>query len=197
MRANQQLLGPRVVARQHNGAQGVEQGGDRDPGEQQSLRHEAAAPVACHQHQQRGHRSGKAGDISGFTIPLERICREQLSSRASDTDALFARLAEDYQHLHEQLMRLSADIDMILMDGVMPMDKFAEDLRAYLDAHRGYLRAEREELFPLIREHFDDDDLARLAAEMPPQAESELSRLQEAYPELYSEFRDAPSPLES
>lgn len=135
--------------------------------------------------------------MSGFTIPLERICREQLSSRASDTDALFARLAEDYQHLHEQLMRLSNDIDMILMDGVMPMDKFAKDLRAYLDAHRGYLRAEREELFPLIREHFDDDDLARLAAEMPPQAESELSRLQEAYPELYSEFRDAPSPLES
>lgn len=135
--------------------------------------------------------------MSGFTIPLERICSEQLVARESQIGELSTRLASDYQHLHAQLMRLSQDIDMILMDGVMPMDKFADDLKAYLEAHRAYLRAEREELFPLIREHFDEGDLARLAQEMPAQAESELSRLQEAYPELYTEFRDAPSPLAS
>ena len=88
---------------------------------------------------------------------------------------LTERLASDYQHLHQQLMRLSQDIDMILMDGVMPMDKFADDLKIYLEAHRAYLRAEREELFPLIREHFDEDDLARLAAELPAQAGAELA----------------------
>jgi len=135
--------------------------------------------------------------MRGFTIPLERICSKQLVARESQIDELSTRLADDYQHLHVQLMRLSQDIDMILMDGVMPMDKFADDLKAYLEAHRAYLRAEREELFPLIREHFDEDDLARLASELPAQAESELARLQEAYPELYTEFRDAPSPLAS
>ena len=133
--------------------------------------------------------------MSGFTIPLERICSDRLVARESGINALTERLAGDYQHLHQQLMRLSRDIDMILMDGVMPMDKFADDLKSYLEAHRAYLRAEREELFPLIREHFDEEDLARLAAELPAQAGVELARLQEAYPELYTEFREAPSPL--
>ncbi|WP_110601126.1 hemerythrin domain-containing protein [Salinicola lusitanus] len=133
--------------------------------------------------------------MNGFTIPLERLCSDQLAAKASGIHDLSTRLAEDYQHLHEQLMRLSQDLDMILMDGVMPMDRFADDLKSYLEAHRAYLRAEREELFPLIREHFDEDDLARLADELPPQAGAELARLQEAYPELYTEFREAPSPL--
>jgi len=133
--------------------------------------------------------------MNGFTIPLERICSDQLVAKESHIHELSTRLADDYQHLHQQLMRLSQDIDMILMDGVMPMDKFAADLKSYLEAHRAYLRAEREELFPLIREHFDEDDLARLAEEMPAQAGAELARLQEAYPELYTEFREAPSPL--
>lgn len=135
--------------------------------------------------------------MNGFTAPLERICSEQLANKAPDAEELSERLTRDYQHLHEQLMRLSQDLDMILMDGVMPMDKFADDLKAYLESHRAYLRAEREELFPLIREHFDEDDLERLAKAMPAQAEAELARLQEAYPELYTEFRDAPSPLAS
>ncbi|WP_110688055.1 hemerythrin domain-containing protein [Salinicola aestuarinus] len=135
--------------------------------------------------------------MNGFTVPLERICSDQLAGKAPEAESLSERLTQDYQHLHEQLMRLSQDIDMILMDGVMPMDKFAEDLKSYLGSHRAYLRAEREKLFPLIREHFDEDDLKKLASEMPENAESELARLQEAYPELYTEFRDAPSPLSS
>ncbi|WP_110667511.1 hemerythrin domain-containing protein [Salinicola halophilus] len=135
--------------------------------------------------------------MNGFTVPLERICSEQLASKVPQAEALSERLTQDYQHLHEQLMRLSQDIDMILMDGVMPMDKFADDLKRYLESHRAYLRAEREELFPLIREHFDEAALAKLASELPDHAEAELARLQEAYPELYTEFRDAPSPLAS
>ena len=84
---------------------------------------------------------------------------------------------------------------MILMDAVVPMDQFSEDLKAYLESHRAYLRGEREELFPLIREHFGEDDLDQLAKAMPEGAEAELARLQQAYPALYAEFREAPSPL--
>ena len=50
-------------------------------------------------------------------------------------------------------MRLSQDIDMILMDNILPMDRFADDLKAYLEAHRGYLRHERE-AFPADRPAF-------------------------------------------
>ncbi|WP_459874473.1 hemerythrin domain-containing protein [Halomonas shantousis] len=133
--------------------------------------------------------------MHGFTVPLERICGEQLASRVPEASELVCQLSEDYRGLHERLMRLSQDIDMILMDAVVPIDRFAEDLGAYLEAHRGYLRAERESLFPLIREHFDEEDLARLAAALPEGAEAELARLQSSYPELYAEFRTTPSPV--
>ena len=133
--------------------------------------------------------------MSGFTVPLERICGERLMTRVPEVDDLITRLTTDYEALHRRLMRLSEDLDMILMDAVVPMDRFADDLQAYLEAHRAYLRSEREELFPLIREHFDEKDLEELARALPEGAERELARLQDAYPELYAEFSEAPSPL--
>lgn len=133
--------------------------------------------------------------MTGFTVPLERICSEQLLAKVPEADELGCRLAEDYQALNQRLARLSQDIDMILMDAVVPMDRFADDLKAYLDAHRAYLRAEREELFPLMREHLDEEDLQLLVRSLPDGAETELERLQGAYPALYTEFRGAPSPF--
>lgn len=133
--------------------------------------------------------------MTGFTVPLERISSQQLLTKVPEASELGARLAEDYVALNERLACLSQDIDMILMDAVVPMDRFANDLQAYLEAHRAYLRAEREELFPLMREHLDDDELQLLADALPEGAQAELERLQEAYPELYAEFRDAPSPF--
>ncbi|MFC3391866.1 hemerythrin domain-containing protein [Aidingimonas halophila] len=132
--------------------------------------------------------------MDDFTVPLERICSEQLSARVPQSMDLSRQLAEDYKALHERLMRLSQDIDMILMDAVIPMDRFADDLKAYLEAHRAYLRDERESLFPLIQEYFDDDDLQRLADAMPEGAAEKLEQLQDAYPQLYAELSAAPEP---
>ena len=66
---------------------------------------------------------------------------------------------------------------------------------AYLEAHRAYLRDEREELFPLVREHFDDEALQMLAESLPEGAAAKLESLQESYPELYSELCAAPDPM--
>ncbi|MGQ4877555.1 hemerythrin domain-containing protein [Billgrantia sp. LNSP4103-1] len=132
--------------------------------------------------------------MEGFTVPLERVCTERLKALAPGCSELTERLASDYQALRQRLMRLSNDIDMILMDAVVPMDRFAEDLKAYLAAHRAYLRDERELLFPLIREHFDDADFELLAQALPEGAAAKLERLQEAYPELYAELRETPEP---
>ncbi|EPC02517.1 hypothetical protein L861_09240 [Litchfieldella anticariensis FP35 = DSM 16096] len=133
--------------------------------------------------------------MDDFTVPLERICSEQLLAKAPQAGELSSRLSSDYRALHERLMRLSQDLDMILMDAVVPMDRFADDLKAYLDAHRAYLRDEREELFPLIREYFDDADLERLAEALPEGAATKLEYLQESYPELYAELRSTPEPV--
>jgi hemerythrin-like domain-containing protein len=133
--------------------------------------------------------------MEGFTFPLEKVCAERLQEVDPKSAEMTERLAADYRALKERLKRLSGDIDMILKDQVVPMDRFADDLKAYLEAHRAYLRDEREQLFPLIREHFTEEDLATLSESLPEGAAAELERLQEAYPELYEELRDAPNPL--
>ncbi|MDI5986997.1 hemerythrin domain-containing protein [Halomonas sp. M4R5S39] len=130
--------------------------------------------------------------MEGFTQPLERICTEELQQKAPESGDVTERLAKDYRSLRARLKRLSGDIDMILMDAVVPMDRFTDDLKAYLESHRAYLRDEHELLFPLIQEHFDEQDLQRLAESLPEGAAAKLERLQEAYPELYAELREAP-----
>ncbi|TDO06856.1 MULTISPECIES: hemerythrin domain-containing protein [Halomonas] len=131
----------------------------------------------------------------GFTQPLEKVCTERLKQLDPSSVELTERLSHDYRALKARLRKLSDDLDMILMDAVVPMDRFAADLKSYLESHRAYLRDERELLFPLIRENFSDEDLDALAAVLPEGAQAQLERLQEAYPELYAELRDAPQPL--
>ncbi|GEN28234.1 hypothetical protein HVA01_18800 [Halovibrio variabilis] len=129
-----------------------------------------------------------------FATPLERICVERLQEKAPEHLDLPEQMANDYRELKPRLQRLANDIDMILMDNVLPMDRFADDLKAYLEAHRAYLRHEREELFPLIDKHFSQDDMEELRQALPEGAEQELERLQQAYPELYAELRGADVP---
>ena len=130
--------------------------------------------------------------MAGFTLPLEQICTARLQEVVPESEELAERLSGDYRKLKARLTRLSRDIDMILMDVAVPMRQFAEDLSQYLDSHRTYLRDEREQLFPLIADHFTDEDLERLAHALPENAATELERLQAAYPELYAELREEP-----
>ncbi|MBB3183121.1 hemerythrin-like domain-containing protein [Halomonas fontilapidosi] len=130
----------------------------------------------------------------GFTRPLEKVCTERLKELDPSSVEVTERLARDYRSLQSRLKQLSNDLDMILMDAVVPMDRFAADLKSYLESHRAYLRDERELLFPLIQKNFNDQDLDALAAALPEGAQAQLERLQEAYPELYAELRDAPEP---
>lgn len=127
--------------------------------------------------------------MAGFTLPLEEICTERLREVAPHSDEVTERLSGHYRQLKARLNRLSQDIDSILMDVAIPMDQFSDNLREYLESHRHYLGEERRELFPLIAEHFTDEDLDRLAHALPANATAELERLQGAYPELYAELR--------
>lgn len=132
--------------------------------------------------------------MDGFATPLERVCVERLQTQAPEHSAVTEKMADEYRELKPRLQRLSNDIDMILMDNVLPMDRFADDLKAYLEAHRAYLRHEREGLFPLIDEHFSQEDMEELRQALPEGAEQELERLQQAYPEIYADLRGADVP---
>lgn len=133
--------------------------------------------------------------MNDFTMPLEKLCSERLVEHAPQAEKVGKNLGEEYRALNERLKQLSDNLDSILMDAVVPMDRFAEDLKAYLEAHRTYLRHEREELFPLIREHFNDEDLRRLAEAMPEGAQARLTELQEAYPQLHDAFNEIEDPM--
>ncbi|MDR5876438.1 hemerythrin domain-containing protein [Halomonas sp. CUBES01] len=132
--------------------------------------------------------------MDSFAGPLEQICVERLRKEAPEHTPLTEKMAEEYRQLKPRLKQLSNDVDMILMDNVLPMDTFASDLKAYLEAHRAYLRQEREELFPLMDEHFSDADMEALKQSLPADAQPSLERLQLAYPELYAELRGAEVP---
>jgi len=133
--------------------------------------------------------------MDGFIMPLERLYSEHLLAREPDAEALSRRMGEDYQALRKRLNLLSETLNMILMDAVVPMDRFIDDLKTYLDAHLAYLQVEREQLFPFLREHLTDAEQKDLLKMLPDGAQANLSRLREDYPELYAEFKAAPSPF--
>lgn len=133
--------------------------------------------------------------MNGFIKPLERLYSEHQAAREFKAGKEGQQLAEYYQHLRERLNLLSENIDMILKDVVVPMDRFADDLKAYLDAHQEYLRAERELLFPFFREHLTEEEQQDLLKLLPDGAQENLARLREDYPQLYREFKEAPSPF--
>ncbi|WP_249977073.1 hemerythrin domain-containing protein [Vreelandella olivaria] len=132
--------------------------------------------------------------MDDFAAPLEKICVDRLQVKAPEHLPLMEQMATDYRELKPRLLQLSGDIDMILMDNILPMDRFADDLKSYLEAHRAYLRHEREGLFPLIDQHFSPEDMEELREALPEGAEKELERLQLAYPELYAELCGAEVP---
>ena len=133
--------------------------------------------------------------MDGFIMPLERLYSEHLLAKAPEAEALSRQMGEDYQALRKRLNLLSETLDMILMDHVVPMERFIEDLKTYLDAHNAYLKVEREQLFPFLRKHLTGAEQEELLKMLPDSTQANLSRLREDHPELYAEFKAAPSPF--
>lgn len=132
--------------------------------------------------------------MEGFSQLLDDVFAQLVHDKVPEANSTSKLLAEHYRELKAQLVRLSSDLDMILMDGVMPMGRFAADLDGYLDAHQSYLKEEREHLMPLMDEYFDDQDLERFAAELPEGAADQFEQLKAAYPELENDLRDVAPP---
>lgn len=132
--------------------------------------------------------------MDGFSKLLDEVFARLVHDKVPEADSTSTLLADHYRELKKQLMRLSSDLDMILMDGVMPMDRFAADLDGYLEMHQSYLREEREHLVPLMRDHFDDKDMEHFAAALPEGAANQFEQLKKAYPALEEELRGVEPP---
>lgn len=132
--------------------------------------------------------------MEDFSQLLEEVFSQLIHDKAPEADEVSVLLTEHYRQLKKQLGLLSADLDRILMDAVLPMDRFADDLNGYLQAHQNYLREEREHLMPLVREHFDEQDMERFAAALPEGASNQFKQLKETYPELEEDLRGVSPP---
>ncbi|ANF58672.1 hemerythrin domain-containing protein [Halotalea alkalilenta] len=127
-----------------------------------------------------------------FMIPLETLCGDRMVEQDAQAAELVNRLARDYTELRQRLSLVSEDLDSILNDVVIPIDRFADRLRDYIEAHRAYLRIEREEFFPLIEQRLSEAEYHQLCDALLSDAEGRLSELKHEYPQLYREFREAP-----
>lgn len=132
--------------------------------------------------------------MEDFAVSLEQGYVEQLKEYVPEHSEVAEQMLADYQRLRPRLEALSDDIDMVLMDNILPMDRFADDLKQYLEAHRKYLRQEREELFPLLENRFDAKGTEYFKQTMPSNADKKIEHLKEAYPELYAELEEADVP---
>ncbi|WP_017429893.1 hemerythrin domain-containing protein [Vreelandella jeotgali] len=129
-----------------------------------------------------------------FAVSLEQGFVERLKTYLPEQADMADQMLADYRKLRPRLEDLSDDIDRVLMDNVLPMDRFAADLKEYLEEHRRYLQQERRELFPLLEQRFDEKDTEAFAQAMPDNADKVVERLQEAYPELCAELEEADVP---
>ncbi|WP_311567728.1 hemerythrin domain-containing protein [Photobacterium arenosum] len=75
----------------------------------------------------------------------------------------------DLEAEHIELARLTAEfaetVDMILMDAVIPLDVFAGKLNAFVERQHQHLDTEEKKVFPVIRQHFTDQDWAAVEEE--------------------------------
>ncbi|MFC0268317.1 hemerythrin domain-containing protein [Kushneria aurantia] len=128
--------------------------------------------------------------LDDYLMPLEMLCGNRLAERGADSGQRICEMAGESRALRQRLVELEGDLESILMDAVIPMALFTERLAGYLDAHRHYLRQERDHLFPLLDAGLDEQEYAELRDALPIQARTRFARLQQDYPELYAEFRN-------
>ncbi|MGF1699706.1 hemerythrin domain-containing protein [Photobacterium makurazakiensis] len=90
--------------------------------------------------------------------PKEDILYHYYQSKYADDNGKMQSLEDE----HEELAKLTHDfadtVDMILMDAVIPLDLFADKLNTFVVRQRSHLEFEEKEIFPLIRQHFTQDD---------------------------------------
>ena len=81
--------------------------------------------------------------------------------------------------------QLSADIDRILNDIVVPIEVVVDHCRRYLDMQRSHMRNEQVHLFPLAERLLDDDDWREIAQELESHEDPMFKLRQGRFDSLY------------
>ena len=99
--------------------------------------------------------------------PQEDIMYEHFRGRDSELDKGFDQCEAEHLKLRQLSQALVESIDSVLHDAVIPMDRFTDQLDAFVRAECEHLDFEEQKLFPGIRELAGDPDWALLDEKIP------------------------------
>ncbi len=87
--------------------------------------------------------------------------------RDAGLDQAFERCEEDHRALKQLSTHLEESIEGILNDVVMPMDRFTDQLDAFVQAEKRHLDFEEQSIFPPLRNIASEADWQQLAEQLP------------------------------
>ena len=116
--------------------------------------------------------------------PREDVMYEHFRGRDAQLDKGFDQCESEHARLKQLSHDLAESIDAVLHDAVMPMDRFTDQLEAFVTTEREHLDFEERELFPGIRRLASDKDWEQLEEELPQPSDPLFGEKQAA------EYRD-------
>lgn len=118
--------------------------------------------------------------------PHEDLMYAFFRGRDAQLDERFAECEQEHQNLKSLSTQLSESIDAILNDAVIPMDRFTDQLDAFVTAEKQHLDFEEAKIFPQLKQLASDQDWTELAAQIPEHADPLFGEHQaDQYRELY------------
>lgn len=118
--------------------------------------------------------------------PHEDIMYEIFRGREADLDQLLAECAQEHQTLKQLSGKLSESIDAILHDAVVPMERFTDQLEAFVVAEKRHLDFEEGLIFPRLEALASAVDWQQLEDRLPKPEDPLFGEHQaEQYRELY------------
>lgn len=118
--------------------------------------------------------------------PQEDIMYEHFRGRDRQLDKGFDQCEAEHAKLRQMSQALIESIDSVLHDAVIPMDRFTDQLDAFVRAEREHLDFEEQKLFPGIRDLASESDWKDLDEKIPQPEDPLFGEKQAAeYRDLY------------
>jgi len=118
--------------------------------------------------------------------PHEDIMYEFFRGRDAELDQRLSACEQEHQTLKQLSGTLSESIEAILNDAVVPMDRFTDQLDAFVSAEKRHLDFEEGEIFPRLDALASEADWQQLEQQIPRPADPLFGEHQaEQYRELY------------
>jgi hemerythrin-like domain-containing protein len=100
--------------------------------------------------------------------PREDVMYEHFRGRDAELDKSSDRSEAEHETIKQLSHELTESVEAILSDVVMPMDRFIEQLDAFVSTERQHLDFEEQTLFPAILELATEADWQQLDEALPP-----------------------------